>query len=125
MREILVGIAPIRYRYLNILNGPQGVVYLVQYFGYRTFLTAVGVVVEELSWLLTLLLSELLSSSGSLLPDLTPRTSGRPELCRILQHHTMQVRKNSGMNLIFLCAPQNYIWNQDITHSCKWNSDPN
>jgi hypothetical protein len=46
-------------------------------------LATVGVVVE-LSWLLTLLLSELLSSSGSLLPDLTPRTSGRPELCRIL-----------------------------------------
>jgi hypothetical protein len=53
-----------------------------------TFLAEVGVavvlmVVEALSWLLTLLLSEL-SSSGSLLPDRTPRTSGRPELCRIL-----------------------------------------
>jgi hypothetical protein len=42
------------------------------------------VAVELLSWLLTLLLSELFSSSGSLLPDRTPRTSGRPELCRIL-----------------------------------------
>ncbi len=50
---------------------------------YSTFLLT-GVAVELLSWLLTLLLSELFSSSGSLLPDRTPRTSGRPELCRIL-----------------------------------------
>jgi len=54
---------------------------------YCTFLL-MGVAVELLSWLLTLLLSELFSSSGSLLPDRTPRTSGRPELCRIL------IRKN-------------------------------